>query len=123
MASVTAKVAQIFKERELTVLKLIQDSGIQFDEVGVFGSYARGEYKGSSDIDFCIITDRRPCRAVSGALREEAELLGADLIFMTPDSFREGDSQITKNMQGRRQKMRSSGSSAAAASKRSCGRS
>ena len=63
---------------------MIKSYNITFIEIGVFGSYARNDFKASSDIDFCIITESRPDRRTSGSLREDAELLGADIVYVTP---------------------------------------
>ena len=46
-----------FDDRKEKAIEIIRDSGVQYEKVGVFGSYARGEFKTSSDIDFCIIND------------------------------------------------------------------
>lgn len=98
MAAVIEKVAKAFAEREAKVLDLIQKSGISYEEVGIFGSYARDNYTGRSDIDFCIITDHRPDRRTSGVLREEADMLGADIIYVTRESFEKGDSFFSRNL-------------------------
>ncbi len=95
---VSAKLAEKFVIREDKVIEMIKASGIQFDEVGVFGSYARGDFTGSSDIDFCIITDNRPSRAVSGRLREEIELLGAEVIFVSKEYFLGDASAFANNL-------------------------
>lgn len=42
MAGVTKNVEENFREREQAVLGLIQQYGVQFQEIGVFGSYSRG---------------------------------------------------------------------------------
>lgn len=87
-----------FNSRKEKVLTLIQESGISYLQVGVFGSYARDEYKSNSDLDFCIITEHRPSRIVSGELREEAELLGADIIYVTPDYFEHDSSPFAHHL-------------------------
>ncbi|MFR3191323.1 MAG: nucleotidyltransferase domain-containing protein [Roseburia sp.] len=33
---------------------IIKNSSIKYQSFGIFGSYARNDYKASSDIDFCI---------------------------------------------------------------------
>ena len=98
MSYVSPAVKENFKEREQKVLTLIKECGIAYKKVGVFGSYARGEFKGGSDIDFCIVTDERPARMVSGSLREDADLLGADVIFVTEEYFEEDTSEFAKNL-------------------------
>lgn len=95
---VSDNVLEAFKLRETKVLELIKSYNIVFSEVGVFGSYARNDFKASSDIDFCIITESRPDRRTSGSLREEAELLGADIVYVTPLYFTTDDSLFARNL-------------------------
>ena len=98
MSYVAPAVIKNFKEREEKVLMLIKESGIVYQAAGIFGSYARGEFKGGSDIDFCIVTNERPAREVSGSLREDADILGADIIFVTEEYFKEDTSEFAKNL-------------------------
>ncbi len=98
MSYVAPAVAESFKEREQKVLDLIKESGISYQMAGVFGSYARGEFKSGSDIDFCIVTNERPPRELSGGLREDADLLGADVVFVTEEYFKEDTSEFAKNL-------------------------
>ena len=95
---VSDTVAKAFEERLKKVLALIAEYHIEYEEIGIFGSYARGDYKITSDIDFCIITEKRPERKVSGSLREDAELVGADIIYVTRDYFKEDASVFAKNL-------------------------
>lgn len=39
-----------FDKRCEKCLEIIKSYGFKYEEVGVFGSYARGDYKGQSDI-------------------------------------------------------------------------
>ena len=52
---VSETVKNDFKIRLDKVLDLINCYSINFIEVGLFGSYARENYKSTSDIDICII--------------------------------------------------------------------
>ena len=45
----------LFAERQDKILHLIETSGIEYAEIGIFGSYARGDCKTKSDIDFIVI--------------------------------------------------------------------
>ena len=94
MAKVTRNVEEDFRSRKQAVLELIVRYQIQFLDVGIFGSYARDDYKADSDIDFCIITEQRPDRIRSGSLREDAEAIGADIIFVSPDYFKNDTSNF-----------------------------
>lgn len=95
---VTENVKQDFLQRKEKIIALIQEYNVGYKEVGIFGSFARNDYKATSDIDFCIITEHRPDRRVSGALREDAEILKADIIFVTPVYFETDDSEFAKQL-------------------------
>lgn len=82
---VSPRVAESFQKRLDTVLELIETASITYDEIGIFGSYARDEYKATSDIDICIVTDNKPHMRISGELREQAEELRVDIIFVSHD--------------------------------------
>lgn len=41
-----------FDARCLQCVECILNSDLEFSELGIFGSYARGDYKATSDIDF-----------------------------------------------------------------------
>ena len=84
---VADSVKEWFRKQLQKAVDLIQDYEIEYEEIGVFGSYARNEYKATSDIDLCIITEQKPDRHISGSLREEAELLHVDIVFVTMDYF------------------------------------
>lgn len=84
---VSTLVKEKFHKRLQMFMGLLKEYQIEYDEVGIFGSYARGNYKTTSDIDIAIITDTRPDMRTSGSFREEAELLGVDVVYMTRESF------------------------------------
>lgn len=98
MAYVSQQLRNHFSSREKVVLNLIREADLKYDCVGVFGSYARNDFTTESDIDFCIITNEKPPRTVSGSLREEAELLGADIIFVPPEYFASSESEFAKQL-------------------------
>ena len=95
---VTDNVKKDFECRFRQVLDLIKSYNISCEEIGIFGSYARGDYKGLSDIDFCIITANKPDRRTSGSLREEADLLRADIIYVTREYFDKDNSKFAVNL-------------------------
>lgn len=76
------------------MIELINAYEISYDEIGIFGSYARDDYKSTSDIDVCIISNVRPNRRITGELREEAELLRVDIVFITPHFFIESQEPL-----------------------------
>lgn len=94
---VTETVAEHFAKKVSQMLEIINNSCIEYDQVGVFGSYARNDYKSTSDIDFCIITNETD-RYLRGFLRDEAENLGVDLAFITPDYYMYDSSSFAENL-------------------------
>lgn len=83
----TAILQRKFQDRLVEAMDLIRNYEIDYLELGVFGSYARKEFSGTSDIDICIVVEEKPPRNVSGALREECELIGVDIVFVTKEYF------------------------------------
>ena len=98
MDNVSENVKHNFNARLNKVISLIKDYNIDYEEVGVFGSYARGDYKGISDIDFCIITFKTPDRRTSGSLRDDADSLGADIVYVTREYFNNDSSRFAINL-------------------------
>lgn len=75
-------------------MECILNSGLEFTELGIFGSYARGDYKATSDIDFYAIVTEHPDRVLSGNLRQDLVDMGADLVYIRKDS----DSLLSKEI-------------------------
>ena len=97
MAYVSSEVRQLMEERLKALVQKVDESDLLYEELGVFGSYARGEYKSTSDVDLCVITD---CcdRVLLSDLRTEAELLQADIVFVTRHIFNCSDKLIHRNI-------------------------
>lgn len=83
-----------FDARCLQCVECVLNSGLEFTELGIFGSYARGDYKATSDIDFYAIVTEHPDRVLSGNLRQDLEDMGADLVYIRKDS----DSLLSKEI-------------------------
>ena len=98
MSYVSSVVKQNFKERYNKCLEAIKNSEIDYDSVGIVGSYAREEYTARSDIDFCIVMKEKPERWKMGALREDLDLLNADVVFVTPQYFKEDTSLFAEQL-------------------------
>lgn len=62
---VPQNVMEAMEERLEKCLPTIQSYNLDYEEIGIFGSYARGDYKSTSDIDFCIIVKEHPSHYVS----------------------------------------------------------
>lgn len=67
--------------------RLAEDYGVS--EIGVFGSYVRGEETGRSDVDILVSFDR-PIGMIRfvGLEQELAELLGIDVDLTTRDGLK-----------------------------------
>lgn len=95
---VTKEVEENFNDRLKEVLKLIEEYKIGYEEIGIFGSFARNTYKATSDIDLCIITQERPNRRISGSLREDAELLRVDIVYVTKEYFKHSEEPFARQL-------------------------
>lgn len=66
----------------------------------LFGSYARGEEKSTSDLDILVLTEQEISREIRGGLSSEFEEENIDLLFYTMKQFELSDcllvSQIRK---------------------------
>lgn len=62
---VSQNVMEAMEERLEKCLSTIQSYNLDYEEIGIFGSYARGDYKSTSDIDFCIIVKERPSHYIN----------------------------------------------------------
>lgn len=89
---------EIFDRRLQEAVTLIKSFNINYEALVIFGSYARNEFKGSSDIDLCMIIKERPSRRVSGELRELLEIKGVDLVFVTPEYFQDSNDRFAVNL-------------------------
>ena len=95
---VTKPAKEMFKEREQKVLSMIKTSLDEYIEIGIFGSYARGDCNVTSDIDFYVIVEERPSRYVTGEIRANAEILKVDIVFITRKYFEESEDLLIKNI-------------------------
>lgn len=90
-----------FMEKQDRVMKLIDSYADKYNldwpDVCVFGSFARDEATGRSDLDIAIIAEK-PDSIISGNLREEADILGADIVFITKENFLNGTGLLSRTM-------------------------
>lgn len=90
-----------FLEKQDRVMKLIDSYADKYNldwpDVCVFGSFARDEATGRSDLDIAIIAEK-PDSIISGNLREEADILGADIVFITKENFLNGTGLLSRTM-------------------------
>ena len=83
-----------FDERCRKCLAIIDSYGFQYREVGVFGNYVRE----SSNIKFCMIIEHHPNRVDSESIRQDLEDVGAELVYVTRDTFENSPRPIYRNM-------------------------
>ena len=88
MPYVSPVVENDFKDRLNKCVDIIKNSSIKYQSLGIFGSYARNDYKASSDIDFCIIVPEKP---ESPPGRAPDDLSGFN-IFLKPENEGREDS-------------------------------
>lgn len=79
-------------------VRLIDAYNIPYEELGIFGSFARGEATNRSDIDICLIVKEHPERCISGCMRSDAEELGVDVVYVTREYFEHSDAWFAQNL-------------------------
>ena len=104
MPYVSPVVENDFKDRLNKCVDIIKNSSIKYQSFGIFGSYARNDYKASSDIDFCIIVPEKPESPPGRApddlsgFRVQPESADADVVFVTPQYFEHDNSKFTQQL-------------------------
>ena len=78
------------------VLPILISSGAV--EIGVYGSFARGDYKATSDVDLYVLYESIPNKVLKGELYEAAYELDIDLLICEQKQFYESTSVFTKNV-------------------------
>lgn len=90
-----------FLEKQDKVMAIIdsyaEKYNLDWPDVCVFGSFVRDEATGSSDLDIAIIAEK-PDPAISGSLRYDADDLNTDIVFITKESFLNGNSLLSITM-------------------------
>ena len=90
---------QSFSDRLDNILQIIRERNFcNLVDVGVFGSYARHEYKSRSDIDVIVIVEEREPLGSYGYIRELVEMAGGDLTIVDKDTFYNSDSRFMQNV-------------------------
>lgn len=104
MHYVSDAVKKGFQKRLAQAKALIERSETAYLEAGIFGSYAREDYKSTSDIDVCIIVESGHAeadRSISinrAVLRSDLEDLGIDCSFITKEYFEKDGSIFAENL-------------------------
>lgn len=94
----TKMLQEHFNRRLEDAIKLIDSYGIQYEELGVFGSFARGEFTNRSDIDICLIVKDHPERGLSGSMRCDAEEMGVDVVYVRREYIEHSDEWFAQNL-------------------------
>ena len=76
-----------FEERLNKALGIIKASGYPYLEIGVFGSYSRGDFNGLSDIDLVAIVDEIPPRRQTAELRSDLDEIKCDFAVLLKSSL------------------------------------
>lgn len=79
-------------------VSIIKSYNLVFLELGVFGSFARNEYKCGSDIDFVLIVKEIPDRQLIADLRCDLEKIDCDLAVLLESSFRMPNTLFAKEV-------------------------
>lgn len=98
MHYVSDSIKMKFKNIQDEMVKRILAQEFDFKEIGIFGSYARGDYNALSDVDICIVVKDIPKRCIMGWLRDDAEEIGADICFITEEQFKRSESKFICNI-------------------------
>lgn len=79
------------KEQKEALIKLAVDMINKYiphyDEMGLFGSVARGTYSASSDVDLYLVTDDPIDKYVKAELSSDLDEIGVDIVFLKKDDF------------------------------------
>lgn len=67
-------------------------------EIGVYGSFARGDYKATSDVDLYVLYESLPNKVQKGELYETAYEVDVDLLICEQKQFYESTSVFTRNV-------------------------
>lgn len=67
-------------------------------EIGVYGSFARGDHKATSDVDLYALYESVPNKVEKGELYEAAYEVDIDLLICEQKQFYESTSVFTRNV-------------------------
>lgn len=59
----------------------------EYEEIGVFGSVARGLYSASSDVDIYLVTKNNFDKYLKAELTANLEEKGVDIVFLSSNDF------------------------------------
>lgn len=83
-------------------IKLLVDYALQksdnITKIVLFGSYARAEYKVTSDLDILLITEIVEDRFVKGDISSFFDENSADAVFFSEDQFRDSDCLLSRKI-------------------------
>lgn len=94
----TEALKQHFADRLERAVRLIDSYGITYEEMGIFGSYARGDYTGQSDIDICLIVKEHPSAGYPCSMRCDAEEMGVDVVYVRRGYFTDSNEWFAQNL-------------------------
>lgn len=81
------KVKEYLDNKLNDAIEIIKAHNLEYEKVGIFGSYARGDYNGSSDIDIVMIFKELPPRYKTADLRWDLEPIDVDYTVLLESTF------------------------------------
>ena len=93
---VSKEVSTAFEERLRKAIITIKSSNIDYINIGIFGSYSRGDYKATSDIDIVVIVNKLPDRNIRATLRDDLDEIGCDVTYMLKSTFENPWNEFSK---------------------------
>ena len=94
MNAISLSIAQ----RLANAIDIIKLSGVEYLEFGLFGSVARGDYNGCSDMDIAIVTEHPMVSESFTNLRLELENIGCDVANITEEHLNNPITAFHKNV-------------------------
>ena len=91
-------IKEYFDNKFEQALSIVRRYDLDFYKFGIFGSYSRGDYDASSDIDIVIIFNELPPRRITANLRCDLDDLNVDLAVLLKSSFDNPSSAFTKSV-------------------------
>ncbi|KSV58739.1 nucleotidyltransferase domain-containing protein [Acetivibrio ethanolgignens] len=80
------------------LVSVIRSSVTDCCKIVLFGSYARAEYKASSDFDILVLTETVVPREIRGELYSFFEENNSDLVFYTTEAFNDSQALLVRRI-------------------------
>ncbi len=74
-------------DKAIQGVKIIEEADFRYVEYGLFGSVARGDFDGTSDVDFVMIVDEIPDSTKIAITRSKLEEIKCDFAVLLKSHF------------------------------------